>query len=233
MNKRLAAISEFIGEKGFADVGTDHGYLPLYMLEKGYEGQIVASDINADPLELARSNARHAGFEDKIRFILCDGLDDYCIDRVDTIVVAGMGGDTICGILDRAEWCMDSAYKLILQPMTKPEILRFWLSYNDFEITDELVVEDNGWIYQIICARYGSRVTLNDAELFTGRYELAKDSPYFPGILDKNIRRFEKLIHGLENSADAEDISRLRFSRGVLDQLYDMKKAYSDGGTIK
>jgi len=223
MDNRLLAIAKCVGTKGFADVGTDHGFLPVFMAKRGYKGNIIASDINSDPLDCALRNAREADVFDKIEFILCNGLDVGIKDKIDSIVIAGMGGDTICGILDRADWCMDKKYKLILQPMTKAEILRYWLSYNDFQITDEVLIDDNGTMYQLICARYGKRETLSDAELFLGKLELSKTNPLFERHLDKNIRRFEKLIKGLSASKDNRDVISLAFYKKIYEQLCSVK----------
>lgn len=223
MDKRLLTISDCIGYKGFADVGTDHGYLPVYMAKNGYSGSIFASDINQDPLNCAIRNAEEAGVSDKMEFILCNGLDERIKDNIDSIVVAGMGGDSICGILDRAEWCMDDRYKLILQPMTKAEILRYWLSYNDFIITDEILVDDNGMVYQVICARYGKREILSDAELFVGKLVLARSNALFEKHLEKNIRRIEKLLNGLALSRDKQDIASIPLYREIYKQLCSIK----------
>ena len=229
MDKRLHRIADMIGAgKGFVDVGTDHGYLPVYMLDNGYMGHVIASDINEEPLACAMRNAVKASYEDLIRFILCDGLDESISDDVDTIVIAGMGGDTICGILDRAEWCMDRRYKLILQPMSKAEILRYWLSYNDFEIIEEVLLDDCGTVYQIISAVYGKRCTLSDAELFIGRHELVRSQPLYKKILDSNILKFERLVDGLGRSVDNADIIRCNFSRLILQQLRDIKAIDGD-----
>ena len=103
MNKRLEAIYALIGEgRGLVDVGTDHGYIPTALAQSGYAGNIIASDIKPGPLQAARRSAENAGVADKIDFLLCDGLDGCDPSAIDTIVIAGMGGDTICGILDRA-----------------------------------------------------------------------------------------------------------------------------------
>ena len=169
MNKRLEAIMAHIPQngRGVIDVGTDHGYLPAALFQRGYTGKLIAADINAEPLSKAKRTAESIGAEDVISLRLCDGLDGCDPSEVDTIVIAGMGGDTICGILDRAEWCMAREYTLILQPMTKCEILRYWLVYNEFEIISEELVRDDR-LYQIITACFGGHQRLNDAELFTG-----------------------------------------------------------------
>ena len=211
---------------GVIDVGTDHGYLPAHLAKNGFSGNIIASDINSLPLQTAVNTARAEGVEDRICFILSDGLENCPPDAVDTIVIAGMGGDTICGILDRAEWCMNEKYQLLLQPVTKAEILRFWLAYNGFDFVDEIAVEDSGIIYQIISARYGTGVSLSDAELFIGSYDLSRNNPLFLTQLDKLILRFEKAVSGLSKSKDAEDVSRKSFYAAVLDQFLAMKVRY-------
>ena len=225
MDKRLLSIAKKISPGiGIVDVGTDHGYLPIYLLDHGYRGNIIASDINEEPLLCARRNAEKAGYEDNIRFILCDGLDESVSALVDTIVIAGMGGDTICGILDRAEWCMDKRYRLILQPMSKAEILRYWLSYNDFEIVEESFLEDNGTVYQIISAVYGKRCPLSDAELFVGRHELSSKEPQYKRVLKDAREKFERLVRGLSHSDKSEDIIRCSFSRQILSEIYELER---------
>ena len=170
MNKRMHAIVRYIEPgRGMIDVGTDHGYLPVWMATHGYRGNIIAADIHEAPLQKARETAGKAGVADRRVFQLCDGLDQCPPKAVDTIVIAGMGGDMICRILDRAEWCMDRQYKLILQPMTKSEVLRYWLVYNEFQILNEELVPEGGALYQLIVARFGGSTRLNDGELFLGK----------------------------------------------------------------
>ncbi len=223
MNKRLKLISTLIpAGVGFADVGTDHGYLPVYMAKSGYNGNIIASDLRPDPLSCAIAAAQEAHVEDTISFRLCDGLDGIAPDALDTIVIAGMGGDTICGILDRAEWCMDARFLLILQPMTKAEILRYWLTNNGFAITQEHLVRDAGEIYQLITTRFGGETALCDAELFTGCYPLVRNRPLFQEHLDEQIRRFEKAIAGMTKARRI--IGRRTLNEEILRELYKMRE---------
>lgn len=223
MNARLQLIASLIPSGvGFADIGTDHGYLPAYMARKGYAGHIIASDVKPAPLSTAVATARDEAVEDKISFRLCDGLDGIEASKIDTIVIAGMGGDTISGILDRAEWCMDSRYLLLLQPMTKAEILRYWLVNNEFEIVAEHLLRDNGEIYQVISARFGGNTPLSDAELFVGRYELLCGNELFLTQLESLIRRFEHALEGLDRA------KRPMYCRAlyetILSQLNEMKE---------
>lgn len=224
MNKRLELIASILPHgRGFADVGTDHGYLPVYMAQHGYSGKIIASDINEGPLSTAVASARQAGVEDRICFRLCDGLDGCGSEELDTVVIAGMGGDTICGILDRADWVMSRDILLILQPMTKAEVLRYWLTNNDFAICGEWLIEENGEIYQILSARFGARTPLSDAELFTGKYELAVGNALFPVQLAALIKRFERAAAGMSKAPRMR--GRQMLTVEILNGLYEMRDA--------
>lgn len=223
MNKRLKAISSHISDgTGVIDVGTDHGYIPAALAEGGYTGKIIASDINEGPLESARRNAKETGVLDQIDFMLCDGLEKCDPSKIDTIVIAGMGGDTICGILDRAEWCIAPGYKLILQPMTKAEILRFWLINNGFMIISEEYIRD-GNLYQILAAEFGPSVRYSDAELYTGKYETVCLDRLFPEYLEKLIGRFEYEDRAMKSAETGRDDLRLQFGRQIINELYEMR----------
>lgn len=220
MNKRMQAIVKYIEPgRGLIDVGTDHGYLPAWMAAHGYKGNIIASDINAAPLQKARETAEKAGVTERITFQLCDGLDKCRPDSVDTIIIAGMGGDMICRILDIAEWCMDRRYKLILQPMTKSEVLRYWLTNNEFEILAEDLVPEGGNLYQLIVARFGGSTRLNDGELFLGKRQLCTDVDLYEQQRQKLVKRFEAAIAGMEKSAAGGELPARKLYRQILDEL--------------
>lgn len=226
MNKRLKLISEYIDNgKGMVDVGTDHGYLPIYLAENSYSGKIFASDINADPLKKAIYNAKEAGLDDKIEFLLCDGLKDCPPDEIDTIVIAGMGGDMIVKILDAAEWCLSSEYKLILQPMSKAEVLRYWLVYNGFEIKNELHTMENGTIYQIVVARFGGITKLNDAELYIGNFECAVQKELYAEEYNALYRRFSRAVEEIKNG-DKIPQYRLALFEEILGQIVEIGNKY-------
>ena len=179
MSNRLETIISYVDEGiGVADVGTDHAYLPLMLVKRGYKGNIIATDINEGPLNKALVNLRESYAEDKVKLILCDGLSGCDPDDIDTVVIAGMGGDTITGILDRTPWCDREGIKLVLQPVTKSEILRYWLINNGFIITDESLCEENTTVYQILCAKAGKPCRYSDSEIFVGKFEQIKEEKY-------------------------------------------------------
>lgn len=225
MSKRLESIASKVRNGiGVVDVGTDHAYLPLLLLKRGYKGNIVATDINDGPLQKARQNITEHGAESAIELFLCNGLDSCCPELVDDIVIAGMGGDVICDILDRAPWCERSDVQLILQPVTKPEILRYWLINNGFRITGEELVSENGTIYQIMTAIPGKAEKYTDAELFAGSFRMIESSPLFSEHIDAHIKRFEKASAGLSGANRAGLQAWRQMLLDILSQLYDIRR---------
>ena len=221
MNRRLLAVAELIEDgKGLVDVGTDHGYLPAHLALNGYRGALYASDIKEGPLAAAKRTAAEAGLSERIRFLLCDGLRLCPPEEIDTIVIAGMGGDMMVKILDEAEWCMDTRYRLILQPMTKAEVLRYWLANNGFSIASETLTEDGGILYQIIETAFGGETKLSDAELFMGKRSLCQEQSLYDRELEQLISRFRKAVEGMNGR---EELPRLKLYQEIYHQLTEMR----------
>lgn len=234
MSNRLELIASLVkAGVGVADVGTDHAYIPMILRRSGYKGNIIASDINEGPIEKARRSLENAGLSNSVELVLCDGLDGVDSLKVDTVIVAGMGGDTITGILDRGlydmpEWASRSDYKLILQPVTKPEILRFWLVNNGFAITNEIQTEENGTIYQIICAQPGESPKYKDAELYIGRKSQIRGSEYFEKLLNTHIKRFKSAANSLQN-VDRDSLRAWNtMIINMISELEEMKGCQND-----
>ena len=151
LSNRLAAVAGYI-EKGAAvvDVGTDHGFLPVYLAESGLARSIIASDMSAGSLAAARRSAVKYGVADKLTFITAPGLDGVGASMADTVVIAGMGGETIAGILADAPWVSAPGVRLIAQPQTKAPELYAWLLANGYVLRDMKRVRDKGRNYTII-----------------------------------------------------------------------------------
>ena len=121
---RLAEITSRVAfGASVLDVGTDHGYIPIYLAENSIAPRIFASDVSVGPLETAKRNAEKRGLSDKITFLLTDGIPDEAAPLADTIIIAGMGGETITGILERAPKTLKDGVFFILQPQTKLDVL--------------------------------------------------------------------------------------------------------------
>lgn len=133
-----------------ADIGTDHGYLPVFLAQTGIAKRIIATDISVASLEAAKNSAKKYNVTDAIEFIVAPGLSAITNKDADTIVISGMGGETIIDILKAAPWTIDGNIKLILQPQTKTALLCRFLYDSAYKIDKTLSIKDRGKRYTII-----------------------------------------------------------------------------------
>lgn len=200
LQPRLHLLARLVPEGcRLTDVGTDHGYLPVALLQQGRIAAAIASDIGAEPLEHARRTAMQYGV-DGMDFRLCAGLSGVAPEETDVIVIAGMGGETIISILQDAPWTADGQHRLLLQPMTKAAALRHWLADNGYTLTDEHLVEDKGRIYPILCVKGGVFRPLTEAEALCG--VLLADDPLYAAYLTEHITKLRRSAEGLRRSSD-------------------------------
>ena len=150
LSPRLQACAGFVapGDR-VADIGCDHGYLSIYLLTNGKARSVIASDINEGPLQSALRNAEKYGVRDRIAFYLSDGVRNIPRD-FDTLVCAGMGGDTMVHILESAPWLRNNQYRLVLQCQSKTPMLRQYLSEHGWRITEECVLRDGKFLYTVM-----------------------------------------------------------------------------------
>lgn len=150
LSKRLLTCAGFVhpGDR-VADIGCDHGYLGIYLLQQGIASSVIASDVNEQPLQCAVINAEKYGFRDKMTFFLSDGVRNIPRD-FDCMVCAGMGADTMVSILEAAPWLRSSQYRMILQCQSKIPVLRKYLSDNGWCIARETVLRDGRFLYTVM-----------------------------------------------------------------------------------
>ena len=150
LSDRLLACCAFVrpGDR-VADVGCDHGYLSIHLLQTGIASHVYASDVRQGPLSSAKRNAASYGVKDKIDFFLSDGVQSLPRD-FDTLICAGMGADTMVSILTAAPWLQGGAYRLILQCQSKTPLLRQYLSETGWAIFEEIVLRDGRFLYTVM-----------------------------------------------------------------------------------
>jgi tRNA (adenine22-N1)-methyltransferase len=184
LSKRLTAVAELV-EQGSAivDIGTDHGYVPVYLVKNGIAKSAVALDINEGPLASCRALVESEGLSDRISVRLSDGLENVKSEEYDTVIIAGMGGELISDILSR---CRDAEKKhLILQPMTHPEIARKYLYDNGYGILHDFTVADGRHHYSVFDARFtGDFRERSRADYYLGEISDFSDKEYFLHLLN-------------------------------------------------
>lgn len=197
LDRRLTAAADFVRPGAvFADIGTDHAYLPVFLAEKGVIKRAIAADINRGPIERAAANIAASGYSDIIKTCQTDGLVGLECEGVTDIAICGMGGELIARIIESAEFTRDRSVRLILQPMTKAESLRDFLINNGFAVIGEKLAKEDK-VYQIICAEFtGENSTYTDAELYLGRFNIESKDPLLSELAEGVLAFFEKKRQG-------------------------------------
>lgn len=201
LGPRLRAIAELVPLccRTLADIGTDHGYIPVSLLLEGRLDRAIAADIGAPPLDHARRTAGLYGVSERIDFRLGDGLAVVEPGEAEVIVIAGMGGDTIAGILAAAPWSRDGPL-LLLQPMSRAHELRRWLPERGYAVRAETLVQDKGVLYPILSAAGGTMAPASEAQAWGGF--LLEGDPLWGRYLSDRILRLRRAAAGLERARD-------------------------------
>lgn len=230
LSPRLKAIAQLVPTAHtLADIGTDHGYIPLYLIEQKRIKHAIAADISAGSLDKARQLARQHQLEHCIETRLGNGLSVLTPGETDIIVIAGMGGILISDIIEQNQETARSADALILQPMIGQAELRRWLLQNGYDISDEELVKEGHRIYEIIVAvpdRAGSGCeadSVYEKEIFydIGWKLIEKRHPLLKERTMKKIRSLEETMAQLrEGKTDTAAVK--------LQQLEEKLKQYKE-----
>ena len=168
LDNRLAAVAKWVlPGKTMADIGTDHAYLPCWLILNGICPAAIASDVAQGPFLQATRMVADYGLADRISLRFGSGLSVLGSNEAGTIVLAGMGGQLICELLERDREIAASSRRLILQPQRRPELVRKWLMTNGWRIIADDVALDGKMWYNIIVAEQGT-MKLDKAELLYG-----------------------------------------------------------------
>ncbi|MBP3633609.1 MAG: SAM-dependent methyltransferase [Oscillospiraceae bacterium] len=225
ISQRLLCCADQVAQGArVADIGCDHGYLGIWLLQEGRASYVVASDLREQPLQKAVENSRLFGTSDRMEFHVADGLAAVDPDSVDTIICAGMGGDCMAHILEQAPWVRDPRYTLILQPQTSGNDLRRYLGERGFSIEAERLVRDGGFLYFTILARFGGGTPLSPGEQYLSKQLLESGSELLPEYFDRVINALTKTVEGIRRSKKEHE--KLSYFETALQELLEMRKQY-------
>lgn len=216
----LAAAEQVPAGARLADIGTDHAYLPVWLLLEGVIDSAIAADLREGPLNRARETAERYGVSGRISFRLCDGLSGVQPSEADTIVIAGMGGETIISILEAAPWTREGGVRLVLQPMTAQMPLRKWLSERGYRIEKERTACEGKRLYTIMSVTAGEMQGLSPGELWAGR---RSGDPLGGDYLDMMAGKARRILDG-QRGAQRRDAALTEEMARILADLEHMKK---------
>ena len=153
LSGRLRTVAGMVtGGSRVCDVGCDHGFVPIYLVQQGISPSVLAMDLREGPLGAAREHVTAYGLEEQIETRLSDGLHNYTAGEADSLICAGMGGGLMRRILEAEREKTDSFREMILQPQSEIEKFRQFLRENGYGILDEEMIEEDGKFYQVIRA---------------------------------------------------------------------------------
>ena len=232
LSKRLKAVAELVTPgMRLADVGTDHGYIPIYLTEAGVIPSAIAMDINKGPLERAKEHIREHGLEGKIQTRLSDGLKNLQMNEADCMIAAGMGGGLVIRILSEERDTAGSLKELILQPQSEIDSVRKYLTEEGYRIVAEDMVYEDGKYYPMMkavpCMAGAEEIPYSEEELEFGRVLLQQAHPVLGQFLEREMEIQNRILSALESQESVrakkrmEEISyRIEWIRGILNTYY-------------
>jgi tRNA (adenine22-N1)-methyltransferase len=202
ISKRLQMIASYVQTGSVvADIGSDHAYLPVYLIQTGKASKAIAGEVNEGPFQSAQHTVEEYGVKDRVDVRKGDGLDVIRNDeRLDAVVIAGMGGESIRGILERGRHHWNRIDRLILQPMNHADRLRHFLDQNGWDIVDETLIEEDGILYEgIVCVK-GRSGTLDDWLCKVGPVLLRSRHPLLRKKAEEELASLNRAISGMEKA---------------------------------
>lgn len=226
---RLLTVAKMASKsRCLADIGTDHAYVPIYLILNNIVDSALAMDINRGPLMRAEENINKFSLGEKIKTRLSDGLKELKNNEADTVIIAGMGGILINSIIDADKDRLTSVKRYILQPMTAVEETRKYLYENDFLIVDEKMAKEDNKIYTIISATRGKMKPDKEIYFYVGKSLIENKDEFLPEFLDGKIYEYEKAIKSMKNTHNEETKEKATKYKELLDEFKNLRKRCSE-----
>lgn len=224
IGSRLETIGSMVPQGSvLADIGTDHAYLPVWLIERGQIKRAIAGDIAAGPCQAARFTVAMHNLQDKVEVRMGSGLAVVKPGEVNCITIAGMGASTMISILEADMEVAASADLLVLQPMAGAASLRQWLCENGWEIADEELVDDPPHFYEIICARRGEKKNYSAAQYVVGPLLIEKQHPLLSQQFARQLTVCEQLLANMGRSERARQSTKYQEVQALKNALEVMK----------
>ena len=206
-----------------ADIGTDHGYIPVYLLKNKISPFVIAGDINERPLKCAEDNIAFNNLSHCIETRLGNGLSILKPKEVDTIIIAGMGGLLISELLNSSKEIVQNLDTLILQPMQAQSELREYLVGNGFIIEKDILVREGRHIYEIIVAKPEERIKAIDPIYYeVGLYIYNNPRPLAMEFIDRKIKTTREIIRNIGENVSGPSAEKLKGMKKKLKKLEEV-----------
>ena len=220
LGPRLALCAGFVREGTvLCDVGTDHAYLPIWLLKTGKISRALACDIRPGPLETARKDGAKYEAGEGLSFRLSDGLRQVSPEEAKDVVIAGMGGELILRIVKETPWLRDPGKRLVLQPMSSVPELRLGLAEAGFQVLEEEAVIDGGKVYSAFSAAWTDSPVEADP-LYPTMGKLRPGGSCVEAYARKVLRELDAQHRGAVHTGDEERAAQLLSEIGRIRETY-------------
>ena len=208
LSKRLMAIAEMVPNNSIVgDIGTDHGYIPAYLIQNNISKKVIGTDVSKSSLDKISGYIKKSGYEKKIECRLGYGLEVLKPYEIDTVVISGLGGVLINEILDKDKDITNSITNFIFQPMLGVKELRIYLMENSFEIVKEDLVKEDNKYYEIIFAKKGKAYIEKEINYEVSKELILGKHPIIEEFVLNKIALAKTIIKDLEGN-DSEEIQK-------------------------
>lgn len=223
LTPRLKTIADLINDsEKMADVGTDHAYLPVYLLRSGKAKSAIAADVNQGPLNNAKTTINTYGLDEEIETRLGSGITPIKQNEIDTLVVAGMGGLLIRDILKDDMEKLNTIDTLILQPMIAQDELRKWLVTNGFQIVEERLAREEEKLYEIIVAQKGIETIEDEIYFEVGKKLIENKDPLLEEFLNRKLRKYTQIYDSVVNQSSEKAIQKRQECLEKIEKLKEV-----------
>ncbi|WDV44511.1 class I SAM-dependent methyltransferase [Clostridiaceae bacterium M8S5] len=222
---RLSSIIHLVENCGsVADIGTDHGYVPVYLIENKICKRAIASDVNIGPLNIAKDYIQSRKLSNKIETRLGNGLKVLNSNEADIAIIAGMGGLLIADILDESKEVARSIPFFILQPMTASDKLRKYLYNNGYEIVKEKLSKENERIYETMLVKHGEMKISDDINFEIGEKLIQQQDELLIPFIDKKLSKISIIMDNIKSNSN--ETVKYKQLQEKHNKILEVKKAY-------
>lgn len=225
LSQRLKVVADFVPQNSrVADIGSDHAYLPVYLMKQKQIEFGIASEVAKGPLDNAIQEIKAEGLSDRIDTRLADGLlSVQPEDKIDCVTIAGMGGTLIKNILENGKSHLSGNELLILQPNVGEDRLRTWLMNNQYEISDETILREDGHTYEIIVSKKTDEpVKYTEQEIKFGPFLLKQHSDVFVEKWENEIERIEMVIDQMNLAKHDKPVDKINSMKKEIEEIKEV-----------
>lgn len=225
LSPRLKSIVNMVPKESLVvDIGTDHGFVPVYLIENKICNYIIASDVNIGPLNIAKEYIKSKNLTEKIETRLGSGLKVLDPNEVDVAIIAGMGGILIADILEASREVAKSIPFFILQPMTASDKLREYLYDNGYSIINEKLSRESDRVYEILLVKHGQDKITDSIYYEIGKKLIEQKDPLLEFFISKKLDKINKILNNIKNNS--ENNEKYKDLQKKYNKILEVKNKY-------